>query len=129
MRKLSRRKTTQLQRKRSVRTKTKGKSRSIQLKEVITKEERSFQDDVQRLYDIFSLEEGSEENTDEVSSEKLSAIPRCNTPSSSNIGSEKSLFWDSRADIRTPAKEEDLLDITFNIQKFMQLCLENVLSQ
>ena len=77
-----------------------------------------FQEEIQRLYCLFSTVEGLPEEQDVVSSSSISSqfdTPASSpTPSLEVFGSGSSLVWDNQGDLQSPLKDtSDLLDHTF----------------
>ena len=77
-----------------------------------------FQEEIQRLYCLFSTVEGLPEEQDVVSSSSISSqfdTPASSpTPSLEVFGSGSSLAWDNQGDLQSPLKDtSDLFDHTF----------------
>lgn len=105
-------------RKRSFKSQVRLKKRSDKLTSLIRQEEELFREELQDLYQLFSIyEDSQEEETLQTSSLSLTtaaAAPPLATKST-KLGSSESLSWDSQGDIHSPLKDtSDLLDTSFS---------------
>ena len=88
---------------------------SFKLKALVSREEKLFKEELQRLYSLFNTLEDSREIV---------------VPNPSPAGSQQSLVWDDQADLRSPLKDtSDLLDTSFNFSPGQEESLPPALSR
>ena len=105
-------------RKRSFKSQVRLKKRSKNLTDLIRQEEDLFREEIQELYQLFSIYEDSQEEETLQTSSLISSTAAVAPPESSKsdkLGSSESLSWDTQVDIHSPLKDtSDLLDTSFS---------------
>ena len=105
-------------RKRSFKSRVRLKKRSENLTDLIRQEEDLLREEIQELYQLFSIYEDSQEEETLQTSSLISSTAAVAPPESSKsdkLGSSESLSWDTQVDIHSPLKDtSDLLDTSFS---------------